>query len=67
VDRRGVFKQLLLDAVAVEPGEYHQLERDRSGGETARLEVSRVQLHVGASDAGQWFKVVKFTPAEPET
>jgi hypothetical protein len=67
VDGRGVFEELLLDAVAVEPGQYDQLERDRGCGETSGFEVACVELHVWASDVGQWFKVVLFAPVEPET
>jgi hypothetical protein len=65
--RRRVFEQLFLDAVAVEPGENDQLERDRGCGETSGFEVAGVQLHVWAADVGQWLKVVLFAPVEPET
>jgi hypothetical protein len=41
-----VFEELLLDAVAVEPGDHDQLERDRGRCEPARLEVAGVELDV---------------------
>jgi hypothetical protein len=52
VDGRGVFEELFLNAVAVEPGEHDQLERDRGRSETSGFEVTCVQLHVGAADVG---------------
>ena len=60
-------EQLFFDAVAVEAGEHHQLERDRGRCETARLEVAGIQLHVGATDFSEGFEVVLVAPLEPQT
>jgi hypothetical protein len=59
--------QLFFDAVAVQAGEHHQLERDRGRRETARLEIAGIQLHVGATDFSQGFEVVLVAPVEPQT
>jgi len=67
VDRRGVLEELLLDAVAVEPGQHNELERDRGRSEASGFEVARVELHVWASDVGQWLELVLGAPVEPET
>jgi hypothetical protein len=67
VDGRGVFEELLLDAVAVEPGEHDQLQGDRGRSETSGFEIACVQLHVRAADVGQWLELVLGAPVEPET
>ena len=48
-----MLQQLLFDAVAVEAGEYHKLERDRGSRETAGFELAGVQLHVRVTDVGE--------------
>ena len=57
---------MLFDAVAVEPGEHDQLERDRGRREPSRLEIACVELHVGTADIRQRFQMVQFAPVEPQ-
>jgi hypothetical protein len=52
VNRRGVFEQLLLDAVAVEPGEHDQLQRNGCRREPSGFEVAGVQLDVRSANIG---------------
>ncbi len=54
-----MFEELLLDAVAVEPGEHDELQCDRGRSETSGYEIACVQLHVWAADIRQWFEVVR--------
>jgi hypothetical protein len=66
MDGRGVFEELLLDAVAVEPGEHDQLQCDRGRSETSGFETAGVQLHVRAADIRQGLELVLFSPVEPQ-
>ena len=62
-----VLEELLLHAVAVEPGEHHQLERDRGRRETARLEIAGIQLDMRTTNVRQWLEMVLVAPVEPQT
>jgi hypothetical protein len=61
-----VFEQLFLDAVAVEPRDHDQLERDGCRREPPGFEVAGVQLDVRPANIGQRLQSVLTAPVEPE-
>ena len=66
VNRRGVFEQLFLDAVAVEPGEHDQLERDGCRREPSGFKSPGIQLDVRSTNLGQRVQSVLTAPVEPQ-